>query len=176
MKTGLVLLSLALTATPAAAQRTRVVVVVPGMATQIIDDTVGTSYAVPYPPALVFKVLLTVYADLKLPTEVKDSAAFQIGSQMFYRQNSVAGKQISAYLSCGEGMTGPNADYYRVYMNIWSTITPEGKNGSTMRTAYLAGAMNVSEGSRQPMPCESTGRLELRLHQEVLKKLALGRW
>lgn len=169
------LLALGLAST-AAAQRPRVVVVVPGMATQVLYDTTGTPYDVPYPPSLVLQVLLTVYADLKIPSEIRDTVARQIGSSMFYRQNTLGGKQISTYLSCGDGMTGPNADFYRVYMNIWSTIAPQGERGSTLRTAFLAGALNVSEGSRQPMPCESTGRLEVRLHQEVLKKLALGKW
>ena len=161
-------------AAPAAAQRSRVVVVVPGQLTQVLSDTMGTPYDVPFPPALAYKALLAVYAELKIPSEVKDSAAGQVATQMFYRQGTLGGRQISTYLSCGDGMTGPNADYYRVYMNIWSTLVPRGDHAAVLRTAYLAGAVNVSEGSRQPMPCESTGRLEIRIHQMVLKKLMLG--
>jgi hypothetical protein len=164
-------------AAPAAAQRSRVVVVVPGQLTQVLSDTMGTPYDVPFPPALAYKALLAVYAELKIPSEVKDSAAGQVATQMFYRQGTLGGRQISTYLSCGDGMTGPNADYYRVYMNIWSTLAPApaaSGGGLILRTAYLAGAVNVSEGARQPMPCESTGRLEVRIHQMLLKKLALG--
>ncbi len=161
-------------AIPTAAQRNRVVVVVPGQLTQVLSDTMGTPYDVPFPAAKVYQALLGVYTELKIPMEVKDSAAGQLGSQMFYRQNSIGGKQISTYLSCGDSMTGPNADFYRVYMNIWSTLIPKGDHGVVLRTAYLAGAVNVSEGSRQPMPCETTGRLEYRIHQMVLKKLMTG--
>ena len=163
-----------LIAVPASAQRNRVVVVVPGQLTQVLSDTLGTPYDVPFPLARVYQVLLGVYAELKIPTEVKDSATGQLGSQMFYRQNTLGGKQISTYLSCGDGITGPNADYYRVYMNIWSTLSPKNDHSVVLRTAYLAGAVNVSEGSRQPMPCETTGRLEYRIHQMLLKKLTTG--
>jgi len=161
-------------AAPVSAQRSRVVVVVPGQLTQVLSDTMGTPYDVPFPIARAYSALLRVYAELKVPAEVKDSSAGQIGSEMFYRQNSIGGKQISTYLSCGDGITGPNADYYRVYMNIWSTLVPKGDHAAVLRTAYLAGAVNVSEGSRQPMPCESTGRLEIRIHQMLLKRLTLG--
>lgn len=158
---------------PVAAQRSRVVIVVPGKLTRVLTDTTGTPYEVPYPPAQVFQALLAVYAELKIPTEMRDSAAGQLGSQIFYRRGSLGGRQLSTYLSCGDGMTGPNADSYRVYMDIWSTLAPSG-SGVVLRTAYVAGAVNVTEGSRQPMPCESTGRLEFRIHQMVVKRLLLG--
>jgi hypothetical protein len=159
---------------PARAQRSRVVIVVPGQLTKVLPDTLGKPYDVPFPPAEVYHALLAVYAELKIPSEVKDSAAGEIASQLFYRQGSIAGRQISSYLSCGDSMTGPHADSHRVFMNIWSTLVPSG-NGVILRTAYVAGAVNMSEGLRQPMPCESTGRLEYRIHQLVMKKLLLGR-
>jgi len=135
----------------------------------------GTPYAVPFPPVRVYAALLSVYAELKLPTDGSDSTRFLVDSGLFYRQGSVGGKQISSYLSCGEGMTGANADSYRVYMTIWSTVAPtETPEQVTMKTVLLAGAVNVSEGSRQPMPCETTGRLEVRIQQLVLHRLALG--
>ena len=168
-----VLLSLALAA-PVRAQRTRMVVVVPGQMTRVITDTMGTPYPVPFAPDQVYRALLKVYAELKLPAEIKDSVKHSVESNMFYRQGTVAGKQISGYLSCGESITGPNADSYRVYMNMWTTVTPSAEDRAVIKTVLLAGAVNVMEGSRQPMPCESTGRLEVRIHQMVLKQLAFG--
>lgn len=167
-------LLVSLLAIPAAAQRTRVVVVVPGQLTRVVTDTMGTPYPVPFPPAQVYHALLAVYAELKIPTDGKDSTQSLVDSKLFYRQNTLGGKQISSYLSCGDGITGPNADSYRVYMTIWSAPAPAGADRATLRTVFLAGAVNVTEGSRQPMPCESTGRLEVRIHQMVLHRLALG--
>jgi hypothetical protein len=170
LRSLLALLPLAL---PAAAQRTRSVVVIPGQLTRVVTDTVGTPYPVPFPPAQAYRALQEVYAELKLPTVSRDSAQRLVDSEVFYRQGTLGGRQISTYLSCGEGMTGPNADSYRVYMVIWSTIVPVEGERAALRTAFLAGAVNVTEGSRQPMPCESTGRLEVRIHQMLLHRLAL---
>jgi hypothetical protein len=170
-RSAAVVLALMFAAIPAAAQRSRVVVVVPGQLTRVVTDTMGTPYPVPFPRAQAYQALLAVFAELKLPTDGRDSAAAQVDTKLFYRQGSVAGKQISSYLSCGDGMTGPNADTYRVYMNITATLAPAPDDKAILKTILLAGAVNVTEGSRQPMPCESTGRLEVRIHQLVLHHL-----
>ena len=167
------LIPLALLATaPLAAQRTRTVVVVPGQMTQVVTDTLGTPYTVPFPPARAYTALLAVFKDLKIPADVKDSATGVVESNVFHRRGDLGGKQISTYLGCGDGVTGPNADSYRVYMVVMSRIEPKGDNASTIRTVFLAGAVSVSEGARQPMACESTGRWEIRLHKEVVAKAA----
>jgi hypothetical protein len=172
MRASLLPLASVLFAVPALAQRTRAVVVVPGQVTRVITDTMGTPYEVPAPAGRAFAALAAVYTDLKLTPELRDSAMLQVGNPSFYRRETVAGRQISTYLSCGDGMTGPYADYYRIYLSLLSTVTPLGSDSATVRTVLLGSAVNVTEGARQPMPCESTGRLEVRIHQEVLKKLS----
>lgn len=171
MRAALLLVALGL-ASPASAQRTRVVVVVPGQVTRVITDTMGTPYPVPAAGGRAFAALAAVYAELRLTPELRDSATLQVGNPSFYRRETLAGRQMSTYLSCGEGMTGPYADYYRIYMTLLSTVTPLGSDSATLRTVFLASAMNVTEGARQPMPCESTGRLEIRIHQELLKRVS----
>lgn len=162
----------ALAAAPLAAQRTRAVVVVPGQITTVVTDTMGTPYDVPFPPARTYAAVLSAFADLKIPAEVRDSALGRVESNVFYRRGDLAGRQLSTYLSCGDGMTGPYADNYRVYMVAMVSVTPKGEDHSTVRTIFLAGAVAVAEGARQPMACESTGRLEIRMHKLVLLKAA----
>jgi hypothetical protein len=175
-RTGLPLLTVGLLGTllpgVSSAQIRRPVQVVPGQITITIVDTTGTPYSIPFPRALVYRALLDVFADLKVPGVSRDSAAGRVEAPTFYRQGDFAGSQISAWLGCGDSMTGPNADNYRVYMYLASTVTADGENASSIRSVLLGGAMNVSEGSRQAMPCESTGRLEVRIYKMVLKKAA----
>jgi hypothetical protein len=159
-------------AAPLCAQRTRSVEVVPGQITRVVSDTMGTPYPVPFPRAQTYRALLAVYDDLKLPAEVRDSVAGQVGVVSFYRRGDFAGRQISAWLSCGDSVTGPNADNYRVYMYLMSVIAPAGEGAVTVRTVLMAGAVNVTEGARQAMPCESTGRLEVFIHKRLLAKAA----
>jgi len=172
MKSPSLLLLAVLAAAPLAAQRSRTVVIVPGKLTEVITDTMGTAYEVPYPPARVFSALVAVFDELKIPADVKDSAGGRVESKVFYRRGDLAGKQISTYLSCGEGITGPYADSYRVYMTAMATVAPKGEHGSTIRTVFLAGAVNVADGARQPMACETTGRLEIRLHKLLVQRAA----
>ncbi len=161
-----------LLAPPLAAQRPRTVILVPGEMTQVIVDTMGTPYAVPFPAPVVYRALFSVLEELKVPIEVNDSVNFQAGTPVFRKQATFAGRQISTWLSCGDGATGPNADSYRVYMVITATIRPQPGDRSELRTVYLAGAVSNSGSANQPMPCESTGRLEVRIHQMLLKKAA----
>lgn len=165
-----------ITAGSVAAQRTRSIIVVPGQLTQVVTDTMGVAYEVGAPPAMVFHALALAYGDLKLATEIRDSALLEVGNPQFFRRGDFAGRQISTWLSCGEGITGPYADSYRVYMSLITNISPkENEPGkSIVRTILLAGAVNVTEGSRQAMPCESSGRLEIRIHQLTMKRLAGG--
>jgi len=172
MKTpSLILLGL-LAAAPLSAQRTRTVVVVPGQLTEVITDTMGTPYEVPFAPSRVWPAVLAAFKELKIPTEIKDSALGRVESNVFYRRGDLGGRQLSTYLSCGDGITGPYADSYRVYMIAMTSVSPKGEDRSTIRTIFLAGAVNVTEGARQPMACESTGRLEIRLHKLVIAKAA----
>lgn len=166
------LLLLPLAAAPLAAQRQRAVVVVPGQLTQVISDTMGTPYRVPFPARKVYHALLAAYRELKVPLELQDSLGLRVGSATFHRTGTFAGGQISTWLGCGDGASGPNADGYRVYMILSSTVEEDGPEGARIRTAYLAGAVSQSGAANQPMPCESTGRLEIRIHRLVLKAVA----
>ena len=162
----------ALLTVPLAAQRARNIVVIPGQLTQVITDTTGTAYEVPFPPARVYAALLATWKELKIPADIEDSTAGRLETKVFYRRGDLGGKQISTYLSCGDGITGPYADSYRVYMIVTSTIEPNGPDRSILRSVLLGGALNVAEGARQPMACESTGRWEIRIHKMVLTKAA----
>jgi len=165
-------LLLLLSAGTAAAQRIRTVII-EGQPARVITDTMGTPYEVPASAPKVFAALAAVYADLKVSTAIRDSAQLQVGNPSFTRRETIGGRQLSSYLSCGEGMTGPYADYYKIYLGLVSTLTPKTPGSVTLRTVLLAGAVNVTEGKHDPQPCESSGRLEARIHQMVLKKLYL---
>jgi hypothetical protein len=171
MKTPLLLSLLALTA-PLSAQKSRNVVVIPGQMTQVITDTIGTAYDIPFPAGKVYSAVLAAFNELKISADVRDSAAGWVETNVFHRRGDLGGKQISTYLECGDGITGPYADTYRVYMIVLTTIVAKGADRSALRSVLLGGAVNVAEGARQPMACESSGRWEIRLHKLVLAKAA----
>ncbi len=144
-----------------------------GRGGRVIADTMGKPYEIPAEAGRVFSAVAAVYADLKIPVELRDSAALQIGNEAFVRRGDVAGRRMSAYLECGQGFTGPRADAYRIDLGLVTFVTPAGQDAANLRTVFLGTAVNVSEGaSRSTQGCYTTGELERRIHQAVLKKLA----
>jgi len=156
---------------PLAAQRERVVIVVPGKITRVVSDTTGVPIEYRERPGLVYDALRKVYADLKVPLTLEDSTTGEIGNLKFYRSGSLGGSQLSSYLSCGTGVTGPYADQYRVYMALRSIVAPASEEGTLLRTVLVAAAMDISQGARQAMPCESNGRLEILIGKMVQARL-----
>ena len=159
---------------PLPAQRRRSVIVMPGQTTQVISDTMGAAYELPFSYGRVYHALVAAFAELKIETSEADSVGGQVGNLQFVTRSPLGGKAMSEYLSCSSGMIGAYADIYRIYLSIMSYLTPNGADSTTLHTGLLGTAVNVAEGSRQPMPCESKGRLELRIYQMILKKLVGG--
>ena len=155
---------------PLVAQQDRVVIVVPGKITRVVTDTSGVPIEYDVRPGLVYDAVRKVYAELKIPLTLDDSTTGEIGNLKFYRTGSLGGSQLSSYVSCGSGVTGPYADQYRVYMALRSIVAPAG-SGSRLRTVLFAAAMDVSQGARQAMPCESNGRLEILIGKMVQRRL-----
>ena len=159
-------------AAPLPAQRQRTVMVAPGQMAQIISDTMGAGYDLPYSYGRVYHALVEVFADLKIVTTEQDSLTGQVGNLQFITTSPLGRESMSSYLSCGSGMTGQYADTDRIYLSIMSYLTPSGPNQTTLHTGLLATAVNVAGGSRQPMPCGSRGRLELQIFQRLIKRIA----
>ena len=78
-------------------------------------------------------------------------------------------KSMAELLSCGTGVTGPNAASYRIYMSLVTTVEADAKGGSTARVQFSATAQNIASGtSNDRVTCGSTGVLE----QLLLTKIA----
>jgi len=173
MKTAMVRVTflVALSTAPLAAQARKFVV--PGIRgvppTELID-TMGTPREVPFTPTKVFAALEKVYADLKLKTEV-NAPPFQIGNQAFYARGSFAKTRMSAWFDCGSGMTGPIADDFKVYLGLVTFVEVTLSNTSIVRSVLVGNAINVTEGRLPTQRCKTTGELELKIHEMMVKEL-----
>src|SRR5260221_9108968 len=138
----------------AAAQPTAGIIVVRalvGRPDRVMSDTMGQPYELSQLPRSVFAALLAAYADLKIPAEVNDTAQGEVGNQQFVRRFDLAGRRISAYLECGEGLSGPYADSYKVDMSLVTFVTPTGTGGGTGR-GVLPGGAGGGGGGAPPHP------------------------
>jgi hypothetical protein len=73
--------------------------------------------------------------------------------------------------NCGSGMTGPNADSYRLTIAAVVLIEGLATGGSKYAIALVASAQDVQGSAKDPVPCGSTGFTELRIEELMRKAL-----
>ena len=140
---------------------------------RIIADTMGSPFDVPGSPGRVFNALAQVYAELKIETPLLDSVELEIGNEKFFKRGSLAGRRLSGFVECGSGLTGEYADNHRVDLSLVTFVRPKTAERSTIRSALLGAAINVTEGAKPTQNCNSNGELERLIHQRVVQKLQM---
>ena len=155
----------------APAQAPIVVRALVGRTGRVLADTMGATFEVPAAAARAFAAMDSVFGDLKVPTGVRDPAVLQVGNLEYVKRGSFAGRRMSAWLDCGSNMSGPRADNYRIELGMVAFITAVGRESSIMRMAVIGTALDVGEAARPTIPCYTTGALERRMHELLLKKL-----
>jgi len=130
-------------------------------------DTVNTWVLVPGRPAEVFRKTRHVYETMKLKAPLVDSTGGILGNPGFKHTGAMAGGRMSTWIRCGEGMTGPNADTWRITMALLSSVERVAEDTTRLRTVIVSTASNLAEGGRTPMTCTSTGQLEAQIHSKV---------
>lgn len=130
-------------------------------------DTVGTWVLVPGSTNEVYRAAAEAYKGLKINIDLLDSLGGQIGSSGFTQTGSFAGNRMSAWIRCGDGITGPNADSWRISMAILSGVERVTKDTTRLRTVVVASARNMTGGSSPPMMCATSGRLEEKINLRV---------
>jgi hypothetical protein len=123
-------------------------------------------------PARAFAALKAVYDELGIPSGINEPANGRIGNTNFFKTRKLANEAISTYLNCGNSITGPAADNYRVYMSLVSVVRPDGNGASELETAFTAQAQNMEGTAGDKVVCGTTGRLEQSIEQSLLRKAA----
>jgi hypothetical protein len=135
------------------------------------DPTVGEP--VDAAPDMVYRALVTVYQNLGIaPTLVNPNTRLVASLERRYF-GRFGGSNLSAFISCGESMTGARANQDRVVMSVISRVKPNGTDKSRVETRIVAVATGAGGGtSSDRQPCNTTGELELRIHRAT--KATLG--
>jgi hypothetical protein len=124
------------------------------------------------PPATVLPAVKTVYGALSIPITLDDAATGRIGNANFWKARRLDGDPLSRFVSCGEGLTGPRADSYRVYLSLVTTARPGPDGDSVLSTELIASASDVAAGNPDRIPCGTTGVLESRIAERVKANLS----
>lgn len=157
-------------------------VVAPGTLDRSISDTMGIPFAILLPARAtekssfatavgrVFAAMAAAYTELKIPTQIRDSAMLEVGNPGFYSRSDLGGRTLSIYLECGSDINGIWADIYRISMSLVTFITPIDADSVQVRSVLFARAVDIPK----PQPtreCGTTGELERRIYSLMLKNL-----
>ena len=119
-----------------------------------------------------YRVLRGFVKDLTLKVKPEDDnpANNEFMVRRFRLVNKLGTERVSKYFSCGDGMTGPNADSWYVYLTIATALAPAGPAKSRLQMALTAEAIDVPGGRNERVSCASTGILE----QEMVGRLKMA--
>lgn len=116
-----------------------------------------------------WNALPEVFAEMGFELDRADRRARIIGFEGL-RLRRIDGERPSRYYDCGQGVTGPNADAYDVYLSVLAQVVPS-TDGSNLRVRTMAYAENAAHGN-PAIGCGTNGRLEERIAEAVRGKLA----
>lgn len=162
----LLLAGLAASSLPAQLYRARVWL--PAYPNVIALDTIAIRTEFPAPRLEAFQVTAAVMeAELKIELKVRDSTAGVVGNLELVKMRKLGRTPLSRYVSCGQGMTGANADSYRVYLALVAFVDTVPDKGIRLSVALAAAAQDLQGSSKPPVKCGSTGLLEGQIRRQV---------
>jgi hypothetical protein len=173
MRRVLPILALLLSAAALPAQYARARVWPPGFTAQLALDTMVAPQQLDAPYGKVFAAVVAAFDEMKIPLDTRDSAHGMVGNLTLKRSGNLAGSQMSRWLNCGSGITGPNADNWRTYVAVAALLDRVATTNKTqIRVAMVAGAQDMQGASKEAVPCSSTGGIESQLMDRVKQKIS----
>jgi hypothetical protein len=144
-----------------------------GTALRSVTEDFVRSSTVGAPPDDVWRVLPTVYEELKLPVATLVTAERRIASQNARFRERVGGERAARSVSCGTAADGREAaDSYELTLDVATVATPRADGQGTDVKTVVSGLAKPVFTSGDPVRCASTGRLEQRIVAAVQAKLA----
>ncbi len=120
----------------------------------------------------VWEILPSVFEQLQIPITLSDPGKKELGNQG-YRARRIEGARMSKYFRCGTGMLGALADEYNITLSIVTRLTDAPGGGTRILTVVDAiGRPRATSGN--PLRCESSGVLELRMAQLIAEMSGVG--
>jgi hypothetical protein len=149
---------------------TRVRAVLPAYRTPIAVDTIMQRTPLDATPGAVWSAAAKVFYDLKISTDVRDSATGVVGVTKLNKSSFFANEPMSKLFSCGNDMTGPRADSHRIAIVLVAVVTPLSAEKTELGVGFIGSALDMRGSSNDPVACAPTGKMEA-LFAEKVKKI-----
>jgi hypothetical protein len=137
-------------------------------------DMVTASLDVPASAEEAWPALKAVYEEMKIPMREVSESSRTVRNLRFVVSRRLGGQRLSRYLDCGRSATGPNADSYRLELEIASRVVAVGPGQSRIDSEITGTGTNMEGTSNNRVLCTSNHQLELRIASRVREILAGG--
>jgi hypothetical protein len=134
----------------------------------VLMDTLRQDHHLKAAPEKVYEAALKAFAELDLPTGQTDGRQGIITTERFERTHALVGKPMSRSFNCGETVTGPLADSYRLEIAVVLWVADD-KPGTKLGLATIASGRDISGTGLRPRECASLGFVETRLLETITK-------
>ncbi len=140
----------------------------PETPTVLADPARALSVTIDKPADVVWNAVKQVFIEFEVPLTVENTTTRQLGNGDFFRTRRFADKAMPQLVTCGAGITGPNAASYRIFMSLLTKVEANARGGTTVSTTFVSSARDMSGGTAADrLPCGSTGALERLLMARV---------
>jgi hypothetical protein len=172
MRNVVACLALCASASALNAQLMRARVWPPGFATQVALDTIALPVDIAAPAGKTYRAVVAAFEELKIPLATKDSINGMVGNSSIVQSHSLAGSQMSRWFNCGTGMTGPNADNFRLYIAVAALLDKVTADTTRLRIGLVAGSKDMGGNSKEPVACATSGNLEQKLVELIQARVS----
>jgi hypothetical protein len=172
MRSVLTCLALCASASALSAQNVRARVGRAGFPTQIALDTIGLPVQIAAPAGKTYRAVIAAFEELKIPITTKDSINGLVGNFSLVLAHSLAGSQMSRWFNCGIGMTGPNADTFRLDIAVAALLDKVTADTTRLRIGMVAGAQDMQGNAKEAVPCATSGALEQKLEELIRARVS----
>lgn len=124
-----------------------------------LDSAAGPSETMAASFEVTRAAAVTVLEELKISATTNDPAGL-VGNGGFTLLRSLGSDRLSKYFDCGVGLSGPQADAWRLTVAVMLWVERAGNDSSRVRMALVAGARDLDASARRYTGCGSTGVLE----------------
>ncbi len=132
------------------------------------NEVTAIATHVPVSQDSAYALLIRAYVVLAIPVVPVDQKR-AVGNSALQIRRKLAGMPMQKIVDCGDKMGLPNAETWDIHMNILSYVQPVSDGTAQILTRIQALGNPPDLSNRDLSPCPSTGDLEKKISDLVLK-------
>lgn len=133
----------------------------------ITNSYASIGVAVPVSQDSAYQILKRVYLLLEIPVAQESDVDYSVGNDDLKVRRKMAGLNMETVLDCGAKLDQPNAENWDIWMNLFSSVVPDGAGGSKVYTRIQAMGHDPSRAGSHWIACATKSNLEEKIGTAV---------